>query len=156
MTGAVSGSGHSCCVPYTQVGSNSEVFWLWPVMVITASMPPELGRVRLPTSDLVLFFQGRRGSCCAELTWIWSGWPGQLLAKHPWNWPGSDLDGLVSCWPNTPGTDLDLIWMAWSAVGQTPLVQKHASVQESNAVSPLLVSGFQIHLHSSTDSPDLI
>ena len=48
---------------------------------------------------------------------------GSVLSKKAW---------IMLC-----STDLDLIWMAWSGVGQTPMVQKHASVQES--LGPVLV-----------------
>ena len=76
--------------PSKHAGSYPEVFWLRPVMAITASVLPELGRIVHAGSDFphpfqLRFFQRRHGSYCAKLTRIRSGWPGQGLAKRVWS-----------------------------------------------------------------------
>ena len=88
--------------PSKHVGSDSEACWSRQVMAIMVSVQPELSRVRLFASDLVLFFQRRPGSYWANLARILSGRPGQALAKY-----------------------------IWSGFGRIHLVWKQAGVQES-------------------------
>ena len=87
--------------PSKHARSDSEAFWLWPVMAITASMQPESGWIRLPASNSVQFFQKRPGSCHAKPAQIRSGWPGHVLAKHIWS--GSKPVHWAWFWPNANG-----------------------------------------------------
>ena len=109
--------------PNKQSRSDSEVFWSWPVMTITASV--QAGSYMLdPTSHTQIpiqfhFFQRRPESYCAKLIWIQiqSGWPGQVLGK-----------GILSV--------------------SKQVCKNHHFLQ--NATGLLPVSHFQTQLHSST------
>ena len=102
------------------------MFWLQPVMVITASMQPKWGRIQLPASNLVLnLFPRKLGSCCVKLARIHSGWSGQVLAE--WIWFRSK-----------------------------PVCKNYWAQSRLNAAGLLPVSHFQTRLRSSTDSPDHI
>ena len=70
-------------------GSDPEAFWLLPVMVITASVQPELGRIVHAGSDFSHPFQFRFYK--------------EGMGPTVQNRPGSDLDGLVGVWLNAPG-----------------------------------------------------
>ena len=76
-------------------GSDPEAFWLRPVMAITASVQPELGRIVHAGSDFphpfqsVPVLQRRHGPYCAKPARIRSGWTGRGLAKR--TWAGSKL-----------------------------------------------------------------
>ena len=77
--------------PSDHAGYDPEVFWLRPVMAITASEQPESGRIvyyagsDLPHPFKLRFFQRRHGPHCTKPTLILSGWPGQGLAKRVWS-----------------------------------------------------------------------
>ena len=45
--------------PSKHAGSDPEVFWLWPVMAIMASMQPESDRIIYARSDFLHLFQFR-------------------------------------------------------------------------------------------------
>ena len=83
-------------IPSKHARSNPEAFWLWPVMAITASMQPELGRIVYARSDFSHPFQ---------LHFSKEG-----MDHIVQNRPGSDLDGLVRVWPNASG--LEASWCA--------------------------------------------
>ena len=78
-------------IPSKHARSNPEAFWLWPVMAITASMQPELGRIVYARSDFSHPFQ---------LHFSKEG-----MDHIVQNRPGSDLDGLVRVWPNASGPE---------------------------------------------------
>ena len=78
------------CRTSKHAGSDPEVFWLRPVMAVTASAPPESARILYARSDFphpfqLRFFRRKPGSYCAKPTMIRSGRPGQGLAKHIWS-----------------------------------------------------------------------
>ena len=103
-------------------------FWSRPVMAITASVQPEMGRIAYAGSDLPHPFRLR-----------FSNEGMDYIAQ---NRPGSDLDGLVSVWPNGSGPE------ASSCAGITgPSLWQ-------NATGPLPVSYFQTRFRSSTDVLD--
>ena len=116
--------------PSKHAGSNPEVFWLWPVMAITASLQPELGWIVYAGSNFLDCFQ------------FWFSEEG--MGHTVQNWPGSDLDGLVRVWLNSLG--LKASWYA-GIIGPGFW---------QDATSLLLVSHFEIRLRSSTDVPDNI
>ena len=65
-------------VPSNHAGSDSEAFWLRPVMAITASVQPELGwncvcRIRLSASVSAPFFQRK---CKTDPDPMWMSWSG--------------------------------------------------------------------------------
>ena len=104
------------CLPSKHAGSDPEAFWLRPVMTVTASVQPELGRIVYDGSDFPHPFQFR--------------FPKERMDHTVQNRPGSDLDGLVRVWPNTSG--LEASWCAgiiWPGVWQ-------------DATGPLPVSHF--------------
>ena len=81
----------SRCLPCKHAGSNPEVFWLQPVMVIMASVQPEAGQVVYARSNFPYPFQfhfSREGIYISNYHIVQ-------------NQPGSDLDGLVRIWPNS-------------------------------------------------------
>ena len=68
-------------------GSDPEAFWLRPVMAITASVQPEMGRIVYAGSNFPHLFPFR--FCKDGMDHIVQ------------NRPGSDLDGLMRIWSNT-------------------------------------------------------
>ena len=74
------------CPPSKHAGSDPEVFWLRPVMAITASVQPESGRLVHVPSDFPHSFQLRFSK--------------EGTAHIVQNRPRSSLDGLVRVWPN--------------------------------------------------------
>ena len=82
---------NSINLPSKHAGSDPEAFWLQTVMVITASMQPELGRIVYAGSDFPHPFQLRFSK--------------EGLDHIVHNRPGSDLDCLVMVWPNASGLE---------------------------------------------------
>lgn len=68
---------------------DSEVFWLWTVTAIIASLQPESGWVVCVGSDFLHPIQLHSSEEGPD--------------RHVENWHGSDLDGLVRFWPNASG-----------------------------------------------------
>ena len=88
-------------------GCDPEVFWLRPVMAITASVQPESGRIVYAGSDFPHPFQLRFSK--------------EGMDHIVQNRPGSDLDGLVRVWPKAYG--LEASWCAgiiWLGFWQEP------------------------------------
>ena len=153
------------CRPSKHAGSDPEAFCLRPVIAITASVQPQLSRIRLPASVSVPFFQRRHGPYCAKPTGVRSGWPGQGLATRISS--GSKLESsdpvsgrthparyqfptfrLGSVLPQTSriilcktSPDPIYFWVIVSCFGQMDPVRKQAGVQESSG--PLLASASQ-------------
>ena len=117
-------------IPSKHARSNPEAFWLWPVMAITASMQPELGRIVYARSDFSHPFQ---------LHFSKEG-----MDHIVQNRPGSDLDGLVRVWPNASGLEAK----ASSCAGIT----RPGFWQDATSLLP--VSHFQTQFCSSTDILD--
>ena len=128
-------------LPCQHAGSESEAFWLWPLMAITATYGHygHLWPLRPSCS------QNRAGSYMPDPTFRIPF--GSVLSKKPGSYCA-----------NRPGSDQ--IRMAWSGFGQTDVVRKQADVQESSGP----VSGrtqparyqFPTFILSSTDGPDYI
>ena len=61
-------------VPSKHAGSDPEAFWLWPVMAITASVPPKLARIVYSGSDFPHPFGFRFSKEGTDPMWtVWSG-----------------------------------------------------------------------------------
>ena len=116
--------------PSKHAGSDPEVFWLWPVMAIMASVQLESVRTVIAGSDFPHQFQ----FCFSK--------EGMGHTVH--NWRGSSLDGLVSVLPNTSGLE----------ASRCEGVIRPGVWQDATGL--LLVSHFQTQLHSSTDTLDNI
>ena len=86
-----------CCSPSTHIGSDSEAFFSYSHygQSVARIGLDRTCQIRLPTSDSVLFFQGRSGSYCAKWTRIWSWWPDHFWPNH---WPGSKaVSRIIRC-----------------------------------------------------------
>ena len=111
-------------VPSKHAGSDSEAFWLHPIVAISASVQPDSGWIWLPTSDLVLSFFPKKAWIISfktnpDLIWIAC----RVLAKCIWS-------------------------------GSKPMYKNHQAQFWQNTTGLLPVSLFQTQLHSSTDCPD--
>ena len=96
--------------PSKRARFDSEVFWLWPVTAIIASVWPESGWVVCVGSDFLHPIQLHSSEEGPD--------------QHVENWPGSDLDGLVRFWPNTSALEVSqcarvtvTVWAKWLRPG---------------------------------------
>ena len=101
--------------PSKHAGSDPEAFWLRPVMAITASVQPEMGRIVYAGSNFPHLFPFR--FCKDGMDHIVQ------------NRPGSDVDGLVRVWPKTSGLEASqcarIIWPGFWQGATVPLPVSH-------------------------------
>ena len=116
--------------PSKHAGSDPEAFWLRPVMAITASVQPEMGRIVYAGSDFPHLFRFRFSKDGMD-----------HIAQ---NRPGSDLDGLRWIWSNT------------SHQGSSRCAGIIGPCFWQNAIGQLPVSRFQPRFRSFTEVPDNI
>ena len=136
--------------------------------------PDRVGRIRLPASFSVPFFQRRHGTYCAKPTRIRYRWPGQGLATLIWseskpvcrfqagrNRPATSFP-LLNMTRFRSSTDVRIIlcetspdpiyfWLIVPGFGQTDPVRKKANVQVSSGL--LLASASQLILPGCESDP---
>ena len=117
-------------IPSKHAGSDPEAFYLRPVMAVTASVQPELGRIVYASSSFPYPIQ-----VCVLF-------PKEGMDHIVQYQPGSDLHGLVRVWPNASGLE---------ASRCTGIIGPGFW---QDATGPLPVSHFQTGLRSCTDSPN--
>ena len=117
-------------IPSKHAGSDPEAFYLRPVMAVTASVQPELGRIVYASSSFPYPIQ-----VCVLF-------PKEGMDHIVQYQPGSDLHGLVRVWPNASGLE---------ASRCTGIIGPGFW---QDATGPLPVSHFQTGLRSCTDGPN--